>query len=725
MEKKKSEIYDKLSKVVENSEDNLLKTLENSENSLLKDIGTPDSSLSEAVEDSKKIALVQKALDRSLDFMDWNEDIVQDDADNEYVDYFSHKETQKTPNLKLLSILIIEILQKKSSQYEPLSLDDIVDYLEHPEYLFGNRAYPSLHYDSREKAKDSIGKDLKIIRQLCPQIIKIGSKYYFDISYKRSDYHFLALDSLLQNKNIDDIKDSFTLFNSNKDLYENVNLDYMFTLNLNSKSPSGMKEFEKSLYKKIICSSLNRCIIDLYYLIEKGKDNNSKYEMELSADYELEHLTEYATNVRNYHLIPLCVIYYKTKSYLIAYFHNDKKKKLHHFDLDRVCWVRCLDAINNPLKKFISKQNINEEDVNVNNIPIMTLSTKDTATRKEKYIFYKYFIENICTNISKITFEFDVTYLSPSIVQKEFGHILFTPVSKPKTIDVKKIKLFEDYYKEYGDYSPNFVFHVSRETNSYTNLLLSQDLKNALRREDYVSLEQIVREISTTNNNKTICKVLNWVLLEMGDIYLGKGTYHKLLSLVEKLSQKNMLSEKIKQETKDWDNNTQTKMSEEFVIYSQIMEFLLYKYMPIYERPDGRLSVTVECPIEDFLSWAIRYYDKITINNKEILKELKKRIKKLTSTEISDNDEIEEVYIQLLNFKNEQLINKEFDTELMIVDANEKIYKFKTNSTNIKDIVMYAILNPNILRIHPRSDTAYDELQDKLRYLDKAYDDEF
>ena len=129
MEKKKSEIYDKPSKVVENSEDNPLKTVENSENSLLKAIGTPESSLSKDVEDYnlKEIALLKKALDRSLDFMDWNEDIVQDDADNEYVDYFSHKETQKTPNLKLLSILIIEILQKKSSQYEPLSLDDIVD----------------------------------------------------------------------------------------------------------------------------------------------------------------------------------------------------------------------------------------------------------------------------------------------------------------------------------------------------------------------------------------------------------------------------------------------------------------------------------------------------------------------------------------------------------------------------------------------------------------------
>ena len=60
----------------------------------------------------------------------------------------------------------------------------------------------------------------------------------------------------------------------------------------------------------------------------------------------------------------------------------------------------------------------------------------------------------------------------------------------------------------------------------------------------------------------------------------------------------------------------------------------------------------------------------------------------------------------------------------MIVDAYEKTYKFEMLSSKIKKVVEYALLNPNILRIQPESETAYDEIQERIKILyDKVYDE--
>lgn len=468
------------------------------------------------------------------------------EANDKLVAYNKNKD--KYSNLKLLSIQIVELLKSESSINEPICLDDMIDYLEQididtQEY----RNLPTIHYGTRDKAKDSIGKELAKLQKIHPSIKKIGASYYYERSNTDKDYYFIAFDSVLANKGLNYGVQAFTISAlQEKFAMNDYNWNNIFPISFKQINNQTIPQLsDKLLIKQQIYRSINHHNIRIEYRDTAG-------------------------DISTYRISPYCIFIYKDKAYVVGKEHNYRKAKdkLIHFDTNRIIKVEeLIKQEPYPLKDIIQAQQYTEEEVEAPRLVniIKSVAVKD---KYEEYLFYRYFIDNICKDIEKISFEFNIQELNKEVVLKEFGDITLTPITQ------------------------------------------------------------------------------------------------------------------------------------------------------------DRVSATVVYPVSDFISWAIKYYDRLSIKNKAITKVLEKKYYKLKQSYDLDDDEMEEVYIKLFNYKNEQLINKEFGVELMIVDAYEKTYKFEMLSSKIKKVVEYALLNPNILRIQPESETAYDEIQERIKTLyDKVYDE--
>ena len=163
----------------------------------------------------------------------------------------------KVSNQKILLMRILDILKTESSEYNPISLDEIVDILEQKRADYSNGDIPKIHYESRSKAKDCIGKELNDLIHINPQIKKVGSKYYADLDAEYSLFCCFAIDSIFRQKNIEIIQSNLDFVRSHKSLNSVANLDYCFLLNPKPHTVFASDEFT-DLTRLELYSSLNR-----------------------------------------------------------------------------------------------------------------------------------------------------------------------------------------------------------------------------------------------------------------------------------------------------------------------------------------------------------------------------------------------------------------------------------------------------------------------------------
>lgn len=291
-------------------------------------------------------------------------------------DYETNKE--KYQDTKVLTVYILNVLRRYSSEESPLSYDDIIDYLESgvegDKYLFSHHKKDS----NRKKIQRAIHS---LTLSGC-DIRKVKCKYWLaeesnSISIKSDDQNAMTcFDSLMRNRYINNpyARTIATIDCMNKFNNEKFRANSFQSIILNSQEP---------FYKE-----------NLFFVLKHVGARNLKFSYPNS---------EFTT--RNYIVSPLEVVYYDEMYYLIAVITGSSKKSgnLCHFRIDLmedIVISKKTKLIR--LRELAKNASFSEEELSAEKVfQLVSIIEKDPV---EDYLLYDYILKNLIGNVINVDF---------------------------------------------------------------------------------------------------------------------------------------------------------------------------------------------------------------------------------------------------------------------------------------------------------------------------------